>query len=75
MFEIIMQLHGGHGGGGSSTEVKQSAPASSAGSSSRISSATETERQKYQEMLAKARGKKSTIYAGGEIEKALKLGE
>lgn len=71
MFEIIMQLHGGGSKGGPS--IKQSAPGSTAAAT--IANATDEERQKYQEQLAKARGKKSTIYAGSEIEKALRLGE
>ena len=76
MFEIIMQLHGGGGSGGGGSAVKQSAPPSSApGSMAAISSASEADRQRYQELLQKARGKRSTIYAGGEIEKALRLGE
>lgn len=72
MFEIIMQLHGGGGKGGGAS-IKQSAPGSTAAAT--IANATDEQRQKYQELLSQAKGKKSTIYAGREIEKALKLGE
>ena len=71
MFEIIMQLHGG--GGGKAPTIKQSAPGSQAAAT--IESATDGDRQRYQELLRSAKGKRYTNLAGGEIEKALKLGE
>lgn len=75
MFELIMQLHGGSGGGGSS--IKQSAPTSNAAAS--VASATNQERQKYQELLRSAKGKNFTNKTQGmamesSVKKAL-LGE
>lgn len=70
MFEIIMQLHGGSPKG---TTIKQSAPGSQAAAT--IANATDQQRQEYQKLLRSARGKRYTNQAGGEIEKALKLGE
>lgn len=76
MFELILQLHGGGSGGGGST-IKQSAPTSNAAAS--VSSATNQERQKYQELLRSAKGKNFTNKTQGmamdnSIKKAL-LGE
>lgn len=77
MFELILQLHGGgHGGGGGPT-IKQSAPVSNAAAS--VSSATNEERQKYQELLRNAKGKNFTNKTQGmamenSVKKAL-LGE
>lgn len=70
MFEIIMQLHGG---GPKATTIKQSAPGSQAAAA--IDNATADQRLNYQRLLRSAKGRRYTNQAGGEIEKALKLGE
>lgn len=78
MFELIIQLHGGHsGGGGGGETIKQSAPTSNAAGS--ISAATNEQRQQYQELLRSAKGKNFTNKTKGmamenSIKKAL-LGE
>jgi len=71
MFEIIMQLHGGSGGGG--TQVKQSAPGSSAAAT--ISSATDGQRQALREQLLNRKNRASNNYVGSAIQKALKIGQ
>jgi hypothetical protein len=77
MFRIIKQLHGGHSGGGGS-DVKQSAPGSSAVAT--VDNATESQRANLRERLSTARGRKYTNQTGGglsavdQIKKAL-LGE
>ena len=76
MWEIKMQLHGGHSGGGSS--VKQSAPGSSAVAT--VDNATEGERANLRDRMSKARGRRFTDKTAGavgmadQIKKAL-LGE
>lgn len=62
MHEIILQLHGGSSGGGSS-EIKSSAPGSSAVAT--IDNASEGTRQKVRQQIAKARGRNYTNKTGG----------
>ncbi|MBR4908813.1 MAG: hypothetical protein IKZ43_07370 [Acidaminococcaceae bacterium] len=77
MWEIVLQLHGGHSSGGGSS-VKQSAPGSSAVAT--VDNATESERANLRDRLAKAKGRRYTNQTGGvvgvadQIKKAL-LGE
>ena len=79
-FDFDLQLFGGGGGGGGHVEqIKQSAPGSTAAAT--IDSATEGDRQKVREKLAKARGRDYTNTGAaqttdffGSIKKAL-LGE
>ena len=76
MFRIIKQLHGGHSGGGGS-DVKQSAPGSSAVAT--VDNATENERANLRDRLSRARGRDYSNRTGGmsvtdQIKKAL-LGE
>lgn len=80
-FDFDLQLFGGGGGGGGHVEqIKQSAPGSTAAAT--IDSATEGDRQKVREKLAKARGRDFTNTGAaqkttdffGSIKKAL-LGE
>ncbi len=63
MFKIIRQLHGGGGGGG--TEIKNSAPGSSAAAT--IDSATDGQRQDMRDRLAKAKGRRFTDRTNGGI--------
>ena len=78
MFRIIKQLHGGHSGGDGGSDVKQSAPGSSAVAT--VDNATENERANLRDRLSKARGRRYTNQTGGaigvadQIKKAL-LGE
>ena len=77
MFRIIKQLHGGHSGGGGS-DVKQSAPGSSAVAT--VDNATESQRANLRERLSTARGRKYTNRTGGELStvdqiKKVMLGE
>lgn len=81
-FNFDLQLFGGGGGGGGGghvQQIKQSAPGSTAAAT--IDSATEGDRQKMREKLAKARGRDFTNTGAGQksdffgsIKKAL-LGE
>ena len=81
-FDFDLQLFGGGGGGGGGhgEQIKQSAPGSTAAAT--IDSATEGDRQKVREKLAKARGRDFTNTGAaqkttdffGSIKKAL-LGE
>jgi hypothetical protein len=81
-FNFDLQLFGGGGGGGGGhvEQIKQSAPGSTAAAT--IDSATEGDRQKVREKLAKARGRDFTNTGAaqkttdffGSIKKAL-LGE
>lgn len=81
-FDFDLQLFGGgggRGGGGHVEQIKQSAPGSTAAAT--IDSATDGDRQKVREKLAKARGRDFTNTGAaqktdffGSIKKAL-LGE
>lgn len=67
-FDFDIQLFGGGGGGGgssSASEVKSSAPGSTAGAT--IDSATAGSRQSVRDKLAKAMNRKATVKTGNNV--------
>lgn len=66
---LFLMGFGGGGGGSSSADIKSSAPGSTAAAT--IDSATEGDREKVRQKLAKARGRNYTDKTSGTINEAV----